>query len=95
MSQNCCGLKTTSYLVELIDGASCAKAFMVGLQETWRVGLEELEQDGWLFLGIGPAQQHGRGSLGVGLLLGRDAQAASSRPVRLLMTPIVSMTLLH
>ena len=39
------------------------------LQETWRTGVEELSEDGWLFVGSAPASQQGRGRMGVGIML--------------------------
>ena len=71
--QNCRGLKTEDRITELFSSAGRHHAFAVGLQETWRAGLEERMQDGCLFIGIGPDTQVGRGSKGVGFYLGRSA----------------------
>ena len=43
-------------------------SFSLGLQETWRVGKEEITEDDYTFLDFVPNSQHGRGSCGVGIL---------------------------
>ena len=49
----------------------------MGLQETWRTGVEEITQDGYTFLGVAPMRQDSRrGVCGVGLLLSPMAAAA-------------------
>ena len=75
-SQNARGLKTDSALTEAIDALRRRSGFSAGLQETWRTGLEEIEEDGFVFLGAAPAVQNGRGSKGVGILLSPLAVAA-------------------
>ncbi|EOD18415.1 hypothetical protein EMIHUDRAFT_196668 [Emiliania huxleyi CCMP1516] len=75
-SQNARGLKTDSALTEAIDALRHRSGFSAGLQETWRTGLEEIEEDGFVFLGAAPAVQNGRGSKGVGILLSPLAVAA-------------------
>ena len=50
--------------------------FSLGLQETWRIGKEEITEDNYTFLGSGPDTQHGRGSCGVGILLSPSATIA-------------------
>ena len=67
LSQNCRGLKTDARLTELCATLNGRRAFITGLQETWRTGKEDLRQDGLRFLGVGPEQQTGRGSLGLGI----------------------------
>ena len=68
-SQNCLGLKTGERFTEMIDVLTQRKAFAVGVQETWRSGVERFDQQGWRYLGVGPEQQHGRGTMGVGIFL--------------------------
>ena len=51
-------------------------AFAACLQETWRLGAEEFEQDGYTFLSVAPLQQNRRGSQGVGVALSRTAATA-------------------
>ena len=60
----------------LFDGLERRGAFAAFVQETWRVGEEAFEQKGSCFLGLGPQKQEGRGSLGLGIVLGRLAYAA-------------------
>ena len=50
--------------------------FAACLQETWRLGAEEFEQDGYIFLGVAPTQQTRRGSQGVAIALSRTAATA-------------------
>ena len=77
ITQNCRGLKTDARLTELVDIIGCRRAFAVCLQETWRAGNEEpLEEDGFTFVGAAPAEQTGRGSRGVAIVLSRSAAAA-------------------
>ena len=75
-TQNCRGVKTDDRLTMLFDGVERRGAFAAFLQETWRVGEEALEQQGCCFLGLGPDKQEGRGSLGLGIVLGRLAYQA-------------------
>ena len=75
-TQNCRGVKTDDRLTMLFDGLERRGAFAAFVQETWRVGEEALEQQGSCFLGLGPEKQQGRGSLGLGIVLGRLAYAA-------------------
>ena len=75
-SQNCLGLKTATRRTELVAMLRRRGAFVACLQETWRVGTEELQEDGWLFVGSAPASQHGRGRQGVGIMLSPPAAAA-------------------
>ena len=75
-SQNARGLKTNSALTEAIEALRRRSGFSAGLHETWRTGLEEIEEDGFVFLGAAPAVQNGRGSKGVGILLSPLAVAA-------------------
>ena len=75
-TQNCRGVKTDDRLTMLFDGLERRGAFAAFVQETWRVGEEALEQQGCCFLGLGPEKQQGRGSLGLGIVLGRLAYAA-------------------
>ena len=73
-SQNCNGLKTTSRITELIDTSRRRNAHITCLQETWREGTEELEEDGFIFVGVAPDKQLSRrGSQGVGILLSPKA----------------------
>ena len=78
-TQNCRGLKTDIKLTELIQSAWRQDAFAVCVQETWRCAQDFEEENGWTFIGYGPAQQHGRGSRGVGILLNPVATAAWRR----------------
>ena len=49
----------------------------MGLQETWRTGVEEITEDGYTFLGAAPDEQDSRrGVCGVGLLLSPLATSA-------------------
>ena len=75
-SQNCLGLKTGERFTEMIDVLTQRKAFAVGVQETWRSGVERFDQQGWRYLGVGPEQQHGRGTMGVGIFLSPAAVRA-------------------
>ena len=75
-SQNCLGLKTATRRTELIAMLRRRGAFAACLQETWRQGTEELQEDGWLFVGTAPPSQHGRGSQGVAIMLSPPAAAA-------------------
>ena len=77
-SQNCLGLKTGERFTEMIDVLTQRKAFAVGVQETWRSGVERFDQQGWRYLGVGPEQQHGRGTMGVGIFLSPAAVRAGS-----------------
>jgi len=47
-----------------------------GCQETWRSGKDDFTEDGYCFLGVGPAQQQGCGSAGVAIILSRSATSA-------------------
>ena len=49
-SQNCLGLKTGERFTEMIDVLTQRKAFAVGVQETWRSGVERFDQQGWRYL---------------------------------------------
>ena len=83
ISQNCRGLKTRARIDEVICALSNRGAFLACVQETWRPGEEEqLCQDGWLYLGVGPPQQLGRGSKGVGMFLSQPACRAVLRRCR-------------
>ena len=75
-SQNMHGIKTYVGLCE-VHGSSWARdAFAVCGQETWRCGAELHEREGYTFVGIGPAQQIGRG---VSISLSRRAASAWER----------------
>ena len=76
ISQNCRGLKTATRKTELLGVLRRIRAFAACLQETWREAIEELLEDGWLFVGSAPAAQRGRGSQGVGIALSPQAAAA-------------------
>ena len=78
-TQNCRGLKTDTKLTELIHSAWRQDAFAVCVQDTWRCAQDFEEENGWTFIGYGPAHQHGRGSRGVGILLNPVATAAWRR----------------
>ena len=52
MTQNCRGLKTDARIVEIIDGLTQRQAFLACVQETWRSGADDFQQDGWTFLGM-------------------------------------------
>ena len=69
-------MKSDSTVAELIDAFRCRSGFSLALQETWRCGKENFEEDGFTFLGSGPDTQQGRGSCGVGVLLSLAATAA-------------------
>ena len=75
-TQNCRGLKTEAKLTELIEASHHKDAFAVCAQETWRCGKEISSENGWTFLGVGPDEQHGRGSRGVRILLSPAGTAA-------------------
>ena len=74
--QNVRGLKSHSAVTELIDSMRCRSGFSLGVQETWRSGIDEFTEDGYTFLGVGPDSQTGRGSCGVGILLSPAATVA-------------------
>ena len=76
ISQNCLGLKTATRLTELIYVLQNRRAFAAFLQETWRTGTEVLSVEGWTLVGSAPPSQHGRGSMGVGIVLSPPATAA-------------------
>ena len=69
-------MKSDSAVTELVNSLRCRSGFSLGLQETWRCGKENFEEDGFTFLGSGPDTQQGRGSCGVGLLLSPAATTA-------------------
>ena len=69
LTQNCLGMKSATRKTELISVLRQREPLAVCLQETWRTGVEELSEDGWLFIGSAPASQQGRGSMGVGIML--------------------------
>ena len=75
-SQNCRGIKTAARITEFLAVLRRRHAFAACLQETWREGQEAFEEDGWLYLGIAPPHQQGRGSRGVGMVLSPAATAA-------------------
>ena len=75
-SQNCRGLKTDGRIDELVHVLQERRAFLACVQETWRYGKDDVVCNGWTFLGIGPEQQRGRGSQGVGILLSPRAATA-------------------
>ena len=75
-SQNCRGLKTDGRIDELAHVLQERRAFLACVQETWRCGTDDVVCGGWTFLGIGPEQQRGRGSQGVGILLSPRAATA-------------------
>ena len=93
-SQNCLGLKTVTRRTELIAVLRRRGAFAACLQETWREGIEELQEDGWLFVGSAPAAQHGRGCRGVGIMLSPLAMAALDATYTDLGTRVVAVRLL-
>ena len=70
------GLKSHSVVTELIDSMRCRSGFSLGVQETWRSGIDEFTEAGYTFLGVGPDSQTGRGSCGVGILLSPAATVA-------------------
>ena len=76
ITQNCLGLKTQTRLTECIETMRQRNAFAACLQETWRTGVEELSEDGFVFIGAAPASQQGRGSMGAGILLSPLAASA-------------------
>lgn len=78
-TQNMLGIKTDTGLDELIGYSQVRNAFAVCGQETWRCGNEEFVRDGYTFVGSAPAQQHGRGSMGVCIVLSPRAEAARQR----------------
>ena len=50
------GVKTDARLEENMHTLRRRRAFAECMQETWRVGAEEFELCGFLFIGIGPEQ---------------------------------------
>ena len=76
VSQNCWGVKSDSRIAQMLDTLGCRHTFAAFLQETWRMGDEEFEEDGYTFLGSAPASQGRRGSKGVAIILSRAATAA-------------------
>ena len=74
-TQNCRGAKTFDQMTILFNQMVKRRAFATFLQETWRIGDEEFMQGSQLFVGCGPCVQVGRGSQGVGIMLGRSATA--------------------
>ena len=75
-------------------------AHITCLQETWREGIEELEEDGFVFVGVAPDKQLSRrGSQGVGILLSPKAvtawRAASSFSITDLGPRIAAVKLLE
>ena len=58
-------------------GELCERhVWAAGCQETWRSGKDDFTEDGYCFLGVGPAQQQGCGSAGVAIILSRSATSA-------------------
>ena len=49
--QNIRGLKSDSALTEISDSMRCQNCFTLGLQETWRIGTEEIIEDNYTLLG--------------------------------------------
>ena len=76
ITQNCLGLKTQTRMTEFIATMRQRDAFAACLQETWRVGVEKLSEDGFLFIGAAPASQQGRGVRGAGIMLSPLAASA-------------------
>ena len=70
VSHNCRGLKRDEDIEEMFSKLSEERIFAACLQETWRVGIEDLERPphGRVFF-AGKAKQTGRGSSGVGIAL--------------------------
>lgn len=75
-SQNCRGLKTNGRIDELVHVLQERRAFLACVQETWRCGSDDVVCGDWTFLGVGPEQQRGRGSQGVGIFLSPRATTA-------------------
>jgi hypothetical protein len=69
-------LKTDFIVTELIDAFRCRSGFSLGLQNTWRCGKENFEEDGFTFLESGHDIQQGRESCGVGLIFSHVATVA-------------------
>ena len=81
-SQNWHGLKHEVNLAEHFIACRQRNAFAVCGQESWRIGTELFAQDGFTFLGMAPASQSKRGSMGVTITLSRRATAAWERAGR-------------
>ena len=70
-------MKRDDLLTEVVAGLRARSGFSLGLQETWRTGVEEITEDGYTFLGAAPDEQDSRrGVCGVGLLLSPLATSA-------------------
>ena len=78
-TQNCQGARSDTAIEELVRGAAARDAFAVCCQETWRSGSELFQQHGYTFVGVGPAEQHGRGVNGVAIMLSHIAASAWER----------------
>jgi hypothetical protein len=74
--QNVRGLKSDSALTEINDFMQCRNGFALGLQETWRIGTEEITEENYTFEGSGPSSESSRGSCDVGILLSPPATIA-------------------
>ena len=73
LSQNVQGIKKSSHIEELIHSFNRRKLFAACLQETWRTGNEQFEQDGVRVIAAGLEEQTGRGSQGVAIILGPES----------------------
>ena len=85
-SQNLQGCKSTSCLAQLFDTFRRRRVFAACVQETWRVGEEDLLDGGCSLVSVGlsDAEQSRRGSQGVGVLLssaGLDAWKKANHEV--------------
>ncbi len=76
-SQNARGLRKEDKLEELRGGAKQRNAFAVAIQESWRVGKDTIESDGWSFVTHRKKEETcARGYGGVALLLSPKAKKA-------------------
>ena len=66
-------LKNPPIFEELIHFFNRRKLFAACLQETWRAGNEQFEQDGVRIIAAGLDEQTGRGSQGVAIMLGPES----------------------
>ena len=81
--QNVRNLKSYySALIAIIDSMRCRNGFALGLQDTWRIGTEEITKYNYTCLGSRPSSQLGHGSCGVGILLISPSPTAAWKAAR-------------
>ena len=73
LSQNVQGVKSYTPIEELVHSFNRRKLFAACLQETWRTGNEQIEQDGVRIIAAGLLEQTRRRAQGVAIMLGPES----------------------